>query len=175
MTSEKEFASRSMTDPSGRVKNRRLHKRFSKMLKFLPENLRSTQQRMNKMRSSAVNFTGKSWSMSYLTMDSFTTELVSNASAQLFPDNKRSSFTNFWPEQLNLEGLWEVATSEITYPSMYQNVTERKFMFFEKITFKVVRILLSGTWSLPLLCGFCWSHEHSHSRETQWMRKVYHS
>ena len=33
---------------------------------------------------------------------------------------------------MNLEGQWEVAVSEISYPSMYQNVTEGKFMFFEK-------------------------------------------
>ena len=65
-------------------------------------------------------------------MESFTKELVSNASAQLFPDNTLSSFTNFLPEQLNLEGQWEVATSEISYPSMYKNVTEGKFMFFDK-------------------------------------------
>ena len=31
---------------------------------------------------------------------------------------------------------------------MYQNVPEGKFIFFEKKTFKVIRILLSGTWSL---------------------------
>ena len=65
-------------------------------------------------------------------MESFTIELVSNASAQLFPDNTLSSFTNFSPEQLNLEGQWEVAISEISYPSMYQNNTEGKFMFFDK-------------------------------------------
>ena len=65
-------------------------------------------------------------------MESFTIELVSNASAQLFPDNTLSSFTTFLPEQLNLEGQWEVAISEISYPSMYQNVTEGKFMFFDK-------------------------------------------
>ena len=65
-------------------------------------------------------------------MESFTIELVSNASAQLFPDNTLSSFTNLLPEQLNLDGLWEVAISEISYPSMYQNVTEGKFMFFDK-------------------------------------------
>ena len=58
--------------------------------------------------------------------------MVSNASAQLFPDNTLSSFTNFLPEQLNLEGQWEVAISDISYPSMYQNVTEGKFMFFDK-------------------------------------------
>ena len=65
-------------------------------------------------------------------MESFTIELVSNASAQLFPDNTLSSFTNLLPEQLNLDGQWEVAISEISYPSMCQNVTEGKFMFFEK-------------------------------------------
>ena len=65
-------------------------------------------------------------------MESFTIELVSIASAQLFPDNALSSFTNFLPEQLNLDSQWEVAISEISYPSMYQNVTEGKFMVFDK-------------------------------------------
>ena len=65
-------------------------------------------------------------------MESFTIELVSNASAQLFPDNTLSSFTNFLPEQPNLDGQWEVAISEITYPSTYKHVTEGKFMFFDK-------------------------------------------
>ena len=62
-------------------------------------------------------------------MDFFTIELVSNASSELFPNNTLSSFTNFLPEQVNLEGQWEVAVSEISYPSMYQNVTEGRFMF----------------------------------------------
>ena len=65
-------------------------------------------------------------------MESFTIKLVSNASAQLFPDNTLSSFTNFLPEQLNLDGQWEVAISEISYQSKYQNVAEGKFMFFDK-------------------------------------------
>ena len=65
-------------------------------------------------------------------MESFTIELVSNASAQLFPDKTLSSFTNFLPEQLNLDGQWEVKISEISHPSMYQNATEGKFMFFDK-------------------------------------------
>ena len=65
-------------------------------------------------------------------MDSFTIELVSNASGELFPDNTLSYFTNFLPEQVNLEGQWEVAISEISYPSMYQNITEGKFKFFDE-------------------------------------------
>ena len=65
-------------------------------------------------------------------MDSFRIELVSNASGDLFPDNTPSSVTNFLPEQVNLEGQWEVAISEISYPSMYQNITEGKFKIFDK-------------------------------------------
>ena len=69
-------------------------------------------------------------------MDSFTVELVSNASPQLFPNNTLSSFTVFLPEQVNLDGQWEVAISEISYPSMYQNVTEGKIMFYDEKLFK---------------------------------------
>ena len=64
-------------------------------------------------------------------MDSFTIELVSDASGELFSDNTLSSFTNFIPEQVNLEGQWEVAISEISYPSMYQNITEGYFKFID--------------------------------------------
>ena len=65
-------------------------------------------------------------------MDSFNIELVSNASGELFPDNTLSTFTNFSPEQVNLEGQWEVAISEMSYPSMYQNVAEGKLKYFDK-------------------------------------------
>ena len=65
-------------------------------------------------------------------MDSFTIDLVSNASGELFSDNTLSSFLNFLPEQVNLEGQWEVAISERSYPSMYQNITEGYFKFFDK-------------------------------------------
>ena len=65
-------------------------------------------------------------------MDAFTTELVSNSSSQLFPNNTLRSFTNFMPKQVNLFGQWEVSISEISYPSMYQNVTEGKLIFYDK-------------------------------------------
>ena len=64
-------------------------------------------------------------------MDSFTIELVSNASFNCYPNNCLSSFTNFLPEQIHLKGEWEVAISEISYPSLYQNVTEGKFTFVD--------------------------------------------
>ena len=65
-------------------------------------------------------------------MDSRTIELVSHASGELFPDNTLSSFTIFLPEQLNLEGQWVIAISEISYPSMYQNITEGIIKFFDE-------------------------------------------
>ena len=65
-------------------------------------------------------------------MDWLTIELVSNASSQLFPKNMHSSFTDFLLEHVNLDGHWEVGTSEISYPSMYQNFTEGKFMFHDE-------------------------------------------
>ena len=64
-------------------------------------------------------------------MDSFTIQLVSNASSEMFPNNTLSPFTNFLPQQVNLEGQWEVAVSEISYLSMYQKVTEGKFSFHD--------------------------------------------
>ena len=71
-----------------------------------------------------------------MSIDSFTIELVSNASSQFFPNNTLSSFTNFLLEQVNLDGQWEVAISEISYPSMYQNVIGGKFMFYNEKLFK---------------------------------------
>ena len=41
-------------------------------------------------------------------------------------------------EQLKLEGQWDVAFSQISYQSIYQNVIEGKFMFIDINVFKVV-------------------------------------
>ena len=65
-------------------------------------------------------------------MDSFTNDLVSNASGEVFPNKTLSSFTNFSKEQVNLEGQWDVTNSEKSYPSMYQNITEGYFKFFDE-------------------------------------------
>ena len=65
-------------------------------------------------------------------MEWVTIKLVSQASEQFFPASTLSSFTNFLPEQMNLEGQWEVANFGKSYPSMYQNITKRNFMFCDK-------------------------------------------
>ena len=75
---------------------------------------------------------------SHLAMVSFTIELVSNASAKLFPENKLSSFTNFLPEQLHLDGQWEVEIPEVSYSSRYQIV--RKLKFFDERLSKTSKI-----------------------------------
>ena len=46
----------------------------------------------------------------------------------------------------------------------------KSYVFWQE-TFKVFRVLLSATWSLPLHYGYFWSHEHSHSRKTQSQQK----
>ena len=65
-------------------------------------------------------------------MDSLTKELDSNASGELFPNNTLSSFRIFLPEQVTLEGQWEVEVLEQSYLSMYQNITEKKVIFFDE-------------------------------------------
>ena len=64
-------------------------------------------------------------------MDCFTIELVSNASFNCYPKNSLSSLTNFLPEQILLRRDWEVAISDISFPSLNQNVTEVKFTFVD--------------------------------------------
>ena len=67
-------------------------------------------------------------------MNSFTVELVSNASFDCYPNNTLSSFTNCLPEQINLEGEWEVSITELAYPSLYQNITDGKFFSLDAAT-----------------------------------------
>ena len=63
-------------------------------------------------------------------VESFTFEVVSNASFNA-SNASLSSFTNFLQEQIHLKGEWEVAISEISYSSLYQNVTKGKFIFID--------------------------------------------
>ena len=67
-------------------------------------------------------------------MSSFTVELVSNASFDCYPNNILSCFTNFLSEQINLDGEREVAITELSYPSLYPNITEGKFFYLDEAT-----------------------------------------
>ena len=84
-----------------------------------------------KIRLSAVNFIRKIWSKS------FNNGIVYNrvgfkCICATISRQYTELFYKLLPWQLNLDGQWEVAISEISYPSMYQNVTEGRFMFFDK-------------------------------------------
>lgn len=56
--------------------------------------------------------------------DSFYITLVSDSSLSYFPKNIASNFQVHLGRQVNLDGPWEVALSEIHYPMSFYNVTD---------------------------------------------------
>ena len=137
-----------MTCFSGRIISHSLQKMFSKFFNFF-------QKTFNIHRKGWTRWEFPRWILSdrvdksRLTVESLVMELVSNAYAQLFPDNTLSSFINFLPEQLKMERQWEVAISETSYPSMYHNITVGKFMFFDKKFSKLSEICYLETGLYP--------------------------
>ena len=56
--------------------------------------------------------------------DSFTVTLVSSASMNIFSENSLANFKNLLNEEINLQGEWKVALTEITFPTHINNVTD---------------------------------------------------
>lgn len=56
--------------------------------------------------------------------DEFYMTLLSNSSMAYYPDNKISSFNVHLSREINLEGRWSTAVTEITYPKLIENVRE---------------------------------------------------
>ena len=65
-------------------------------------------------------------------MQLLTKELVSNTSAQLFPDSTLSPFRNFLPDQLTLGCQWEVAIFVNILPIDVPKCYRRNFVYFDK-------------------------------------------
>ena len=103
---------------------------------------------MKQIRSSVVNFIKKNWSTSFNNRIVYKTVGFFCICTELFPDNRLSSFRNFLPEHLILEGQGELSFFEKSYPSRYKIVTEGKFMFFKK-KFKFVWFLIIETGFYP--------------------------
>ena len=82
-------------------------------------------------------------------MESFTKELVSNTSAQLFPDNTMRFFHKHFSRSTESGKSMRGCNFGKILPINVPKFQEKKFIFFEKKTLKVVKIPLSGTWSLP--------------------------
>jgi len=59
-------------------------------------------------------------------MSSFYLTLPSDSSMGVYTDNKPSAFKTILPQDINLEGEWEMALMEITYPQDIMNVFPEK-------------------------------------------------
>ena len=123
--------------------------RFSEkvIVAFASENCQNTPKFI---KLCVVSFIEESWSNSFNSESAGLQEFLPNASAQLIPDETLRPFANFLPEQLNLEGQWEVALSEV-YPSMHQNVREK----IHVCSWKIVQnrqncTILNPVFNLPL-------------------------
>ena len=64
----------------------------------------------------------------------FAVELVLNDSYDGYANSKISSLTNFLPEQINIAGEREVAITELSCPSLYQNIKEGKIFHLDETT-----------------------------------------
>ena len=63
--------------------------------------------------------------------DSFSITLVSSASIQ-HSDNSLAVFKNLLSEDINRQGEWRVALTEITFPTHFNNVTDTKIVYYKK-------------------------------------------
>ena len=63
---------------------------------------------------------------------SFTITLVSSASMNVFKDNTLANFKNLLSEEINLQGEWRVAVTEITFPTQINNVTDNNIVYYKK-------------------------------------------
>ena len=88
--------------------------KYSKLLKLLLLNHQPITFMENKVMKFWAHFMNKSCKLYHLDMNSFSVELVSNASFDCYPNNTLSSFKNILPEQINLEEEWEVAITELS-------------------------------------------------------------
>ena len=129
---------------------------------------------MIRMRLYVANFNKKSWLNSFNNIDSFKKELVSNASAQLFPDNTLGPFTVFFKNNRIRRGNRRCDLGK-TLPINVAKCYKGKIYVFWHKTFKLVRISLSRTRSQPFSYRYCRSHENAHVKETQSHRNFYRS
>ena len=76
--------------------------------------------------------------------------LPSNSSFDHFPNNTLSDYTTKLPQEINLEGSWEVGIAEISYPRTWYNVSEGEFWLKYEYKRRVVRVTLQpGFYGSP--------------------------
>lgn len=67
-------------------------------------------------------------------MDDFYLTLISNSSAEYYPNNTTSSFTVHLPQKLMLKGIWCAGVAEIHYKYNFFNVTDGNNVIFADFT-----------------------------------------
>ena len=75
--------------------------------------------------------------------DSFTVTLVSSASMNIFSENSLANFKNLLNGEINLQGEWKVALTEIKFPTHTNNVTETKLIYYKKDKSEQVKKLIT--------------------------------
>ncbi len=73
--------------------------------------------------------------------NSFFVELVSNASADIYPENTLSSFGNFFSNQISLDGDWEVGLFEISFSAHFNNVIQSMFVIKRTLMERIVWVM----------------------------------
>lgn len=58
-------------------------------------------------------------------MESFSIQLLSNSSMDMFPNNTAANFTVQLPRKIILNGKWRVVLTEIQHPAFFDNVTKK--------------------------------------------------
>ena len=58
--------------------------------------------------------------------------LVSSASSNVFKDNTLANFKNLLSEEVNLQGEWRVAVTQITFPTLIKKITDSNIVYYEK-------------------------------------------
>lgn len=66
-------------------------------------------------------------------MSDFYLTLLSNASMDVFPDNKTGSFSNHLPKTITLDGKWMFAVTEVHYQYNFFNVTSNNSTIYFKL------------------------------------------
>ena len=77
--------------------------------------------------------------------------LPSNASLDVYPDNKISQFSVHLPKEIDLTGSWEVAIAEIFYVNSWYNIDETKTykIFFRRGGFMARAKITPGFYLKP--------------------------
>ena len=125
------------------------------------------------MRLSAVNFIRKSWSKSLnngIVYNRVGFKGICATISKQYTELRYKLFSRATESGWSMGGCNFRKILPIDVAKCYGG----KIYVFWQETFKIIRILLPGTWSLLFHYGYCWSHEQSHSRKTQSQRIIYH-